>query len=122
MVSTPTSHATMLVFLAAAARAGLIAADAVWARLLFPERRHDRGGRITVVPQLRTRAHRRRDVCEELPIARAQVIESRLGIRRRDEAVLGAAAVASEQDGALTTVAGQGVPVVLPALALERGP
>jgi len=43
-------------------------------------------------------------VVEEVLVAGAQVVESRFAVGCRDEAILGAAAVAREKDVALATV------------------
>src|SRR5438876_691980 len=58
---------------------------------------------------------------EEVLVARAEVVEARLAVRRRDEAILGTASVAGEADVALAAVPRQGVALVEPELPLPLG-
>ena len=55
---------------------------------------------------------------EEALEARAQVVQARLAVRCFGEAVLGAAAMASEADVAFTTVGREGFALVKPELLL----
>jgi len=65
--------------------------------------------------------HRPIDMFEECLVARAQVIQPWLPIRRLDEAVLGTLAVAGEVPRALTAVFRQALPLVQAKLPLSAG-
>jgi hypothetical protein len=60
-------------------------------------------------------------VGEEGLVAGAEVVEAGLAVRREDEAVLRALAVAGEADGALAAVAGEGVALGRPEGPLPEG-
>ena len=103
---------------AAVAGAGVVpAAGRVLGRVLS----HDLGRRSPTPQQITHRSHRPVDVVEERLEAWTQVVQAGFPVRRRDEAVLRATAVAGEADVALEAVPRQGVALVEPELPLLRG-
>ena len=79
---------------------------APWRRALAQQASHD--------------LHRLVDVAEERLVARTEVVQPRLAVRRLDEAVLGTPPVAGEADVARPAVVGQGVELGLAEGALLR--
>src|SRR5436190_9364539 len=117
--STGSGPVAALPLAARAAGAGLVPAAL---RVLGGIERDDLRRRSAAPEPLAHEAHRPVDVVEERLVARAEVVEAGLTVRRLDEPVLGAAAVTGEADVALPAVARKRVALVEaePQLLLRR--
>src|SRR5713226_7776084 len=106
----------LLVFLSAAARAGVVPAELPSRRragIALPHPLHDVRRRPALAKLLRHELHVRIDVVKKHLVARAQVVQSLFAIGRANEAVLGALAVTSEAYLALATITRQRIELVL---------
>src|SRR5690606_18325618 len=102
------AQATFLVLAPAAAGARVVAPGRGPDLSVAPTHKlHHKGGRLAPPPERDHFLHIRVDMIKEVPVPLAEVVETRLAVRRLDEPVFRTAAVAHEADLALEAVPGK---------------
>jgi hypothetical protein len=114
------AHAALFELATTPARARVIRTDFAFGLLSLTQDVHDEQSRLTLAQKLCHQPHVRVNVSEEAFVTRTKVIQAIFAVRRFDEPVFRATAVASEKHRTLSAISRQFVPLVTPKLALER--